>query len=82
MTDRCKSCHAPIRWVKMQAAGRPGTRPMPVDYLPASDGNVSVLANGLARVLSAAERSQALWPLYKSHFATCPNAVALRRRAR
>jgi hypothetical protein len=58
-----------------------GVRSMPVDALPAADGNVLVLADGKARVLTAAERGRYVGTLYKSHFATCPQA-AQHRRAR
>lgn len=71
----CKSCRKPIRWVRMN-----GTRSMPVDALPAADGNVLVLADGKARVLRADERGRYEGTLYKSHFATCPHAAQLRRR--
>jgi len=70
----CKSCRASIRWVRMS-----GVRPMPVDALPAADGNVLVLADGKARVLKAEERGRYVGTLYKSHFATCPHAAGHRR---
>lgn len=75
MTDvsRCKSCHEPIRWVRING------RPMPVDYFPRADGSVFVMANGNARVLPVAERARSISPLYVSHFATCRNAAAHRR---
>jgi hypothetical protein len=73
--SRCRSCHAQIRWVKMG-----GTTPMAVDALPANDGSVLILVNGNARVVPVADRARCVTPLYKSHFATCPNAVAHRRR--
>ena len=65
---RCKSCDAPIRWVKM-AKGRL----MPIDDLAYEDGNI-VVQGGRGFVLSKEDAEMYQGVLFKSHFATCPNA--------
>jgi hypothetical protein len=70
---RCKSCHRQVRWVKT-AEGRN----MPLDVHPTPDGSILLLTNGRSRVVPEADRAQCVAPLFKSHFATCPNAGAHR----
>jgi hypothetical protein len=71
---RCKSCQRQVRWVKT-AEGRN----MPLDVSPSPDGSIMVLADGRSRVVPVAERAQCVAPLFKAHFATCPNAASHRR---
>lgn len=74
--NRCRSCGAAIRWVLL-----PGGKRMPVDAAPAVDGSVLLGANDTASVLAVADRARCTAPLYKSHFATCPQAAQHRRRS-
>lgn len=76
MTVRCRSCQQPIRW-----ATTPAGRVMPLDLDPHPDGNVRlgwVGGEQLALVLAGAELEAARIDdpraLYRSHFATCPDA--------
>lgn len=80
MNSACSSCGAAIRWAKT-----PAGKAIPLDAEPASDGNIRLgLVGGeeMAIVLSAADvagyQVDGL-ALYKTHFATCPNAAAHRR---
>jgi hypothetical protein len=77
-TEACRSCAAPVIWAVTEAG-----RPMPVDAEPAPDGTVRLEDRGgpqpLARVVPAAKRF-GVTGLRKSHFATCPEAGAWRRR--
>jgi hypothetical protein len=59
---------------------------MPIDPMPVKDGNVAVFecpetGTDMCRVLSDAERATWGNMLFKSHFATCPNANQHRSRA-
>lgn len=63
--DRCKSCGAEIRWVKIEKSGRA----MPVN---AEALKVVVLGDRMEwKVISG----------YTSHFATCPDAADWRKAA-
>jgi len=59
---------------------------MPLDREPTRDGNVQFCVVGgdeIATVLNAADQAAAVIagiPLYLSHFVTCPNAGAHRKR--
>ena len=70
----CRSCGREIRWVRTYRGVA-----MPLDPAPVDDGNVVFLANGSVRVISAEDRAKYPGPVYKSHFATCPNAAEHRR---
>lgn len=80
---RCRDCQAEIIWCVTTATGKR----MPVDRVPELGGNV-VLTTGAglvpeARVLTRDEtvRRQANGSrAHRSHFATCPNAAARRKR--
>lgn len=84
----CRSCGAPVIWLTIA----PGGRRMPVDAEPAEDGTVLAdLAAGAGVVLGRADVAQlradedehgpeAREPLYRSHFATCPQAGEWRKR--
>jgi len=82
----CKSCGAPIRWVKLA----PGMRYHPLDAEPSPTGSIGVF-NTVARVLPKLEPDTKLGlptredyrkrgaPVFTSHFATCPQASEHRR---
>lgn len=80
---RCRSCGAEVTFVPTRAG-----KLMPLDPHPAEDGNVrldrTVWADPAAVVLAGDEltevRDRAEEPLYRPHFATCPNADRHRRR--
>lgn len=72
--SQCRSCSAPIIWIKTSATGKP----MPLDRDPVPDGNV-VIRDGLAVVLTA-EESPDTTRRFLSHFSTCPDGKAHRKR--
>jgi len=80
MTSACRSCGAPIRWARTEKG-----RPIPLDLDAVRDGNVDVVWIGgerVAIVLGSADAAAAQiagHDLYKTHFATCPNAPEHRR---
>lgn len=70
----CTSCGADILWVKSI-----GGSPMPLNAQSVGDGNIAVIDNvGHVR---KGEMFEPFYdgPLYKSHFATCPNAAKHRK---
>ena len=69
----CRSCEAEIIWAETVTG-----RLMPLDAAPVRDGNM-VFINGQTRPASAEDR-RLRRPLYKSHFATCPQYKDWRRR--
>jgi hypothetical protein len=73
MTDRCRSCDAPIVWALTEKGAR-----MPLDAEPTPAGSL-VLVDGIARRPQIGEDVPYLQ--YVSHFATCPNADRHRKRA-
>jgi hypothetical protein len=79
---RCRSCGAEVRWVSTKADRR-----MPLDAWPSRDGNVQLVADQgqlVAEVLRSGRAAEARargLELFRSHFATCPNADAHRRRS-
>ena len=74
-TATCRSCQAPILWAK-SASG--SSVPLNADPVPA--GNIALRSDGIAIYLRKGEAPPAGAPLHVSHFATCPNAGAHRRR--
>lgn len=70
----CRSCRAPIRWAHTQKGHR-----IPLDPEPVEGGNLVEVAPGIVRVVEPGDPSGAR---FVSHFATCPNAGAHRRRGR
>lgn len=70
----CASCGANIRWVKTEYG-----KAMPIDFDPSPRGNIAII-DGLAVVDGKAVRLDDKRPRYTSHFATCPNASAHRKR--
>lgn len=78
MSELCRSCRAPIRWVRMAASGRPN----PLDPEPSERGNIVILEDGRGLVVIGArleERRAQGVPLYLSHFVTCPDRERHRR---
>lgn len=84
--NRCRSCAAPIEWAETVKG-----RPMPLDIpgLPGAPvGNLAVIGHiGDVKVVAyvppeirALLRDDVLSALRVSHFATCPDAAAHRRR--
>lgn len=68
MSAACKSCDAPIRWVRL----RPGLKPHPVDETPKK---VIVLSEvGVVAVIDNDAPVAKMVDGYTSHFATCPDA--------
>jgi hypothetical protein len=63
----CRSCGAAILWVKTRNG-----KSMPLDAEPCPDGTLVPADDGRATSYTG--------PRYKSHFATCPNAMQLRKR--
>jgi hypothetical protein len=87
MSDRCKSCHAPIEWVKT-----PKKRRMPLDpmmqAMRLSPKGKTVLVDESGNAFRGdlvppeeAETDQTIFFGRTSHFATCPQAAQHRRRA-
>lgn len=73
---KCRSCGAPIRW---GAVAKTGAN-MPLDAEPHAQGNVRIAADGFTlEVLAQADAIVCRDDLYRSHFATCPNAARHRR---
>lgn len=74
----CRACKAPIIWARTERG-----KTMPLDALPAADGNIAI-RDGIAIVLGPtvlarlAETELEVRPLYRSHFASCPYAVEFR----
>jgi hypothetical protein len=74
MSPRCRSCGAPILWALTDRGKR-----IPLDELPlAAIPPGSFVVSGTGDELRAS--TVAPVPLYRSHFATCPNADEHRRR--
>ncbi|HKZ73137.1 MAG TPA: hypothetical protein VJ011_03680 [Steroidobacteraceae bacterium] len=69
----CRSCKAPIRWAKT-AAGKA----IPLDREPTADGTIEIAQDGRAAVLGGSVPREGR-TLYRSHFATCPNAASHRK---
>jgi hypothetical protein len=80
MSD-CRSCGAEIIWITTH----PGGRSMPLDPKPHPEGNVLVDMDARRGVVLSVKSRQVVLeetpdePLYRSHFATCPNAESHRR---
>jgi len=78
--DTCRSCGAMIVWVRLVAANGEH-RPHPLDSVPKSDGTIErkrgkTSGTWYGRVIPPVERNGR--NLYRSHFATCPEAQAWR----
>jgi hypothetical protein len=81
MSERCRTCKAPIRWAVTEQG-----RPIPLDLDPQPDGNICLAAahahGGMARAIVIPEQRRADWEgeLYRAHWATCEFADEHRRR--
>jgi hypothetical protein len=81
MPDRCRSCRAEIRWAVTETGRR-----MPLDFDPHPDGTIRLSATPIhggaphAVVIPPERRHEFAGELYRTHFATCPNAAQHRRR--
>ncbi len=77
MPDTCKACGAPIVWAETAATGKA----IPLDAEPAPDGNIYLsTSDGVAHYPPKGWQAPAGLRLYKSHFASCPQAAAFRRK--
>lgn len=79
MLQTCRGCGRPIRWARTESGSR-----MPLDLDPTRDGTIVVIDDS-ARVLSPIEAAivkGATGVLFVSHFATCPDAGAFRKKTR
>jgi len=84
MSATCRSCGAEIVWARTETTGRP----MPIDVEPVDGGNVVLYEAPDTGELTAHVEGKGphpvTWPTplrYVSHFTTCPNAAAHRRKA-
>lgn len=75
MASKCQSCGATITWAKTENG-----RAMPLDAAPVDNGNMQVV-DGVAIIVGDLLSPGDDGPRYVSHFATCPNSAAHRRRA-
>lgn len=71
---RCRTCHAPILWVRMAGSGKAN----PLDPEPREDGNIVLDDEGDAVYLRPRQGGSAL-VTYVSHFSTCPDSKQHRR---
>jgi hypothetical protein len=74
VSESCRSCQAPVLWLKNIVTGKPA----PIDAEPAPNGNIRVdVAGEYYSVVAGQDRADALErgdPLHTNHFATCPQA--------
>lgn len=68
----CKSCGAPIIWVKTEKGRR-----MPLDLIPEEDGTWEF--NEATKIAHHVSYPQPSGTYRKSHFATCPHAASHRK---
>jgi hypothetical protein len=79
----CRSCEAPIRWVRSESGKR---HPLNADPDPANgawwvdDDDVMHYAPEAATVDGVRQTAMVERDLFTSHFATCPNANQHRRK--
>jgi hypothetical protein len=69
----CRSCHAPMRWVRSAV----GHNPLPIDPDPVDDGNLVLEERDGGTYATVVEPGKGT---HRSHFATCPDAKTWRRR--
>lgn len=77
-SERCRSCQAPVLWGATEKG-----KSMPVDPLPHPRGNITLVGTAAGGYLITVHPRHALPlvpPAYRSHFATCPSAGAIRER--
>lgn len=77
-TEKCRSCGAPVLWVRTAATGSL----MPLDAEPVSQGNVYMNGDGKAVILAGGlfDEERLVRPHYQSHFVACPFAARHRRK--
>lgn len=81
MPDTCRSCQAPIIWVKTEKG-----KPMPLDAESGGDGanfiKLRVDPNGdkIVHFVKGRELETNTAPLYRSHFVSCPNRDEHRKK--
>jgi hypothetical protein len=73
----CKSTGKPVRWLRTTTG-----QLLPINPEPAPDGNILLLPHERCRVVPVEDRAATVAPLFKTHFATCPNAAAHRSKRR
>lgn len=76
--ERCRTCNASV----VRAISEATKKPSVIDANPSPDGNVELVAAELAvlyRIIPA-EKREGRTNLHKSHFATCRDAGAWRKR--
>jgi hypothetical protein len=71
----CKSCGKPVRWLKTTSG-----QLLQIDPDPVPDGCILLLPHERCRVVPVEDRAATVAPLFKTHFATCPNAAAHRNK--
>ena len=72
----CKACGLEILWVHTAATNRL----MPLDPEPCPDGNIAIVEDRAHVKKGDLFEERAAGLLYKSHFATCPQADKFRRK--
>lgn len=74
----CKSCAALVFW----CVHEDGTRPHPIDAVPAEKGDTAIYPRGGKLVMKPYGDEDAAKGArrYQSHFATCPDAPKWRRK--
>jgi hypothetical protein len=76
VSGHCSSCKAPVRWAVFGSG-----KPCPLDPTPDPDkGNIVILNSERPPLCIVIARKLPGDVLYTSHFATCPNAAAHRKR--
>lgn len=80
-SDTCRSCRAPIMWVRTESGSN-----MPIDTAPVENGNVILSwdddGRSVAVFIRKGETPPAGKPRYVSHFATCPKSRTHRGQPR
>lgn len=94
MASTCRSCDAPIVWVRTEATapkgGKPGksSRAMPLDADPDNPSKALVVEDGNIIFTGQRDGSSGAWIVryvskgpkhYRSHFASCPNRDSHRK---
>jgi len=78
MNTVCRSCKAPILWATTKNG-----ESIPLDPDPTPDGNLILMASGVALVRAKTDQSTLPGfddaPRYVSHFSTCPQADEWRK---
>ena len=72
--DKCRSCGAAVIWCRTRTGSS-----IPLDAEPLEYGGNIVIRDGVAIYLKKGEPAGAAEKIYKTHFATCPNAAQHRR---